>query len=100
MILALTETFTQLCHLYLLWTCASHLVKGSGFGEWAFLVAVEYPILALMMFVHSFTAPGVMMLSFQQLRMIGMSLTTNEMINMHRYEHFWEENAAAAPGQR
>lgn len=98
--LACTETFTQFCHLYLLWISAGQLVKADGFGEWAFAVVMEYPVLALMMFVHTFTAPGVMMLSVQQCRMIGMSLTTNEMINMGRYEHFWEEGEAGVGIQK
>jgi len=89
--LALTECFTQLCHLYLCWACAAKLVPTESIGSWAIGVVTGYPLLALVAIVHTFTAPGIVMLSLHQLRLIGVNLTTNETMNMPRYTHFWQE---------
>jgi ankyrin repeat protein len=88
-LLAVTEFLTQLSHLYLLWAMARELVTVPGMGSWIFGVCTSYPLLALMFFLHAFTAPWVFMLFLHQSRLVAMNLTTNEMMNAGRYEHFW-----------
>jgi len=44
----------------------------------------------LIIILHLFTLPGVVMLVVHQLRLVATNMTTNEMINAHRYSHFWE----------
>eukprot|EP00747_Dinoflagellata_sp_TGD_P212354 gnl/TRDRNA2_/TRDRNA2_85451_c0_seq4.p1 gnl/TRDRNA2_/TRDRNA2_85451_c0~~gnl/TRDRNA2_/TRDRNA2_85451_c0_seq4.p1 ORF type:complete len:639 (-),score=116.20 gnl/TRDRNA2_/TRDRNA2_85451_c0_seq4:41-1921(-) len=88
-VLALTEFMTQLCHLTLCWNMARELVAYESIGSWIFGVLTGYPLLALIFFVHCLTCPWVLMLMVHQGRLISMNLTTNEMLNAGRYEHFW-----------
>jgi len=91
--LACIEPCVQFCHLYLCWVTASALVSPSSgaFVTWIMAVASEYPLLLLMVFLHIMTGPPVSCLAFNQLRLIAVNMTTNEMINAYRYEHFWEK---------
>lgn len=97
--LACVEVCTQLSHIYLCWVCAKRLVEASSVSDWVLGVATQYPLLAFVALLHSFTSPGIVMLAANQLRLIGINLTTNEMINISRYRHFWEETDPGA-GQR
>lgn len=90
-LLAATEVGTQMCHLYLLFHTAFTVVTYERLGQWLSTLLIGYPLLCLMVVLQGFTTPGILMLLFQQLRMIAVNMTTNEMINMQRYEHFWEE---------
>merc|ERR1719401_578023 len=99
MILAIVELVTQLCHMYLCYLAACELVKAPGtFSRWVMDVMWADPLLFGVCFIHFFTMPMVLMLTLQHLRMVGMNLTTNEMINLSRYEHFWEEVEGDGPG--
>mmetsp|Transcript_45312 Transcript_45312/g.81928 ORF Transcript_45312/g.81928 Transcript_45312/m.81928 type:complete len:278 (+) Transcript_45312:3-836(+) len=88
--LALVEVSTQFCHLYLCWKVACHAVHFQN-SHWNWIVGIvsSYPLLAMIAFQHCFTAPGVLFLLFSHLRLIGINMTTNEMINAFRYDHFW-----------
>eukprot|EP00929_Paragymnodinium_shiwhaense_P034330 TRINITY_DN18703_c0_g1_i1.p1 TRINITY_DN18703_c0_g1~~TRINITY_DN18703_c0_g1_i1.p1 ORF type:complete len:615 (+),score=115.78 TRINITY_DN18703_c0_g1_i1:87-1931(+) len=87
--LALSEFFTQICHLYLLWHLTTAIVPYQTFGSWIMALTAGYPLMALIAIAHTITAPWVFMLTLHQARLITQNLTTNEMMNMHRYEHFW-----------
>eukprot|EP00929_Paragymnodinium_shiwhaense_P109449 TRINITY_DN75875_c0_g1_i1.p1 TRINITY_DN75875_c0_g1~~TRINITY_DN75875_c0_g1_i1.p1 ORF type:complete len:629 (-),score=121.62 TRINITY_DN75875_c0_g1_i1:105-1991(-) len=87
--LALAEFFTQVCHLYLLWNLATEVVAYQTFGSWILAVFTGYPLMAIIAIAHTITAPWVLMLTLHQGRLITQNLTTNEMMNMHRYDHFW-----------
>merc|ERR1711959_243718 len=39
--------------------------------------------------IHCGTIPWVSVLTLHQLRLVGINMTTNEMINLNRYDHFW-----------
>jgi len=91
MVLACIEAFTQLCHVYLCWVCACHLSKEPSTYDWAWAVAMQYPMLAFIAVVQSLTSPGIVFLAMSHLRLIALNLTTNEMINAARYTHFWQE---------
>lgn len=91
-VLALVEVFTQLCHLYLCFAAAAELVRGSSIFGWVMGLATGYPLLAFVVFVHVFTAPGILFLAISHLRLVAANLTTNESINLFRYDHFWVED--------
>merc|ERR550532_721290 len=65
-----------------------------------FGVATQYPLLALVSALHTITAPGIVLLTVNQLRLIAFNMTTNEMINMMRYSHFWQETENAVGQKR
>jgi len=50
----------------------------------------EKPFLIPGWIINGAICPWLGLLVFYQLRSIAMNMNTNEMINMHRYEHFWE----------
>jgi len=88
-LLALVEFVTQVAHLYLIWSLTGFLVTYESFGSWLYGVLTGYPLLFLIGLAHFLTAPFVLMLVLHQSRLVGMNLTTNEMLNVQRYEHFW-----------
>mmetsp|Transcript_59659 Transcript_59659/g.155131 ORF Transcript_59659/g.155131 Transcript_59659/m.155131 type:complete len:650 (-) Transcript_59659:59-2008(-) len=96
--LALVEWFTQLTHIYLCWNMMRELVSYSSMGTWLFGVLTGYPLLTFIFLIQCLTAPWVLMLIVHQLRLVVSNLTTNEMMNMHRYEHFWVA-VMESPGQ-
>jgi hypothetical protein len=91
--LAFAEALTQLCHLYLLFKVAFYLVIYERMGQWLTEMLLSYPLTVMMMVLQTFTAPGVACLGINQLRLIALNMTTNETLNCHRYEHFWEERS-------
>eukprot|EP00435_Cladocopium_sp_Y103_P017227 s1651_g4.t1 len=87
--LAIVEFLTQVMHIRLCLLMATTLVPYTSFGQFIWGVLTGYPLLTLIVLVHCITAPWVFMLTLHQARLVMMNLTTNEMMNMHRYEHFW-----------
>ncbi|CAK9028237.1 unnamed protein product [Durusdinium trenchii] len=87
--LAVVEFLTQVTHIRLCLLMASTLVPYQSFTQFVWGVLTGYPLLTLIVLVHCITAPWVFMLTLHQARLVMMNLTTNEMMNMHRYEHFW-----------
>jgi len=92
-ILAVVEWFTQLSHLYVCWALSRELVPYVTLFTWLFGMFTAYPLLAVITLVHCITVPWVFMLVLHQGRLITMNLTTNEMMNAHRYEHMWVQKA-------
>mmetsp|Transcript_91317 Transcript_91317/g.212402 ORF Transcript_91317/g.212402 Transcript_91317/m.212402 type:complete len:593 (+) Transcript_91317:50-1828(+) len=86
--LAIVEWATQMVHIYLLWCMTCALVPYQTFGSWLLSVITGYPLLAFMGVIQILTMPFVLMLIIYQSRLVSMNLTTNEMMNMSRYEHF------------
>eukprot|EP00434_Breviolum_minutum_P012305 symbB.v1.2.010844.t1/scaffold702.1/size173641/2 len=87
--LAVVEFLAQMTHIRLCLLMASSLVPYQSFGQFMWGVITGYPLLTLIVLVHCITGPWVFMLTLHQARLVMMNLTTNEMMNMHRYEHFW-----------
>lgn len=87
--LAVVEFWTQVVFLILAWQMAVALVPYKTVGQWTYTVVTQLPLLVLIALIHLLTAPWVLMLLIHQARSIFMNLTTNEMMNLHRYEHFW-----------
>lgn len=87
--LAITEFITQIVFVRVSWCIATTVVKYESFWQWTYGSVTSLPLLSILVFVHCLTAPWVLMLTVHQGRLILHNLTTNEMMNMHRYEHFW-----------
>jgi len=99
MLLAIVEWMTQVIHIYLVICMARALVPYQNIGQFLIGVLTGYPLLALVGVVQMLTCPFVMILIFYQSRLVAMNLTTNEMMNANRYEHFWVSSATAVPGR-
>merc|ERR1712032_46486 len=65
------------------------LVVYETFLTWLWGVVLGYPMIIILAVLQLLTAPWILVLLFQQLRLVSLNMTTNEMMNMHRYEHFW-----------
>ncbi|CAD7966287.1 unnamed protein product [Amoebophrya sp. A120] len=92
--LCLWEFFTQLAHFALIWYCiVSEAMKDNPEnGVWGTIVftITNYTIIAVSLFSHVVTLPWLLCLTSYHLRLVSRNLTTNEVMNMHRYEHFWQ----------
>merc|ERR1712032_1668520 len=90
-VLALCELLTQVAHLYLLWTLSlsGELIPYKTFRSWILLLVTSYPLLFIIGVAHSLTAPWIVMLLVFQLQLVTKNLTTNEMLNARRCDHFW-----------
>jgi hypothetical protein len=64
------------------------LVPYENFFGWIFSMMVSYPLLCGLGPLHCATILWVSALSGQQLQLVWRNLTTNEYMNMHRYNHF------------
>jgi ankyrin repeat protein len=54
------------------------------------------PLLVPAAIIHIMVVPWLGILCFMQFRSIALNLNTNEMINMHRYAHFWEHQESSS----
>jgi len=88
--LAIVEFLTQLTHIYLCWRMSLSLVPYTTIGAWLYGILTGYPLLVLIGLVQCLTAPWVAVLITHQTKLIWGNMTTNEMMNLHRYEHFWK----------
>lgn len=61
-----------------------------GFCKCLFALASDHPLLMLVLLVETGALLVVAPLAFDQMMGIFRNLTTNEKINMKRYQHFWE----------
>jgi len=98
MCLAIVEWLTQVVHIYLVIRMARALVPYQSIGQFLIGVLAGYPLLALIGVVQLLTCPFVLMLIVYQSRLVAMNLTTNEMMNANRYEHFWV-TSTSVPGR-
>jgi len=90
--LALTEWATQLFFLWLCWNVVWVLVSATSVGGWIFELIFGHPLFVLVVLSHALTVPWVTVLVKTHVKMINDNLTTNEMMNMSRYEHFWTQD--------
>merc|ERR1719161_333106 len=63
--------------------------NGSGYFPTMSTVVTVYPLVCMVLLVHTFTIPWIVVLTLHQLRLVATNMTTNEMINLNRYDHFW-----------
>eukprot|EP00931_Biecheleriopsis_adriatica_P121411 TRINITY_DN96495_c0_g1_i1.p1 TRINITY_DN96495_c0_g1~~TRINITY_DN96495_c0_g1_i1.p1 ORF type:complete len:557 (-),score=118.52 TRINITY_DN96495_c0_g1_i1:17-1687(-) len=92
--LAAAEVTVQFVHIILLVLTAKEQIEARSSSEWCYSLVMQYPLLTLVLIMHSFSSPGILMLLLNHLWLIAVNLTTNEMMNLQRYSHFWTE----APG--
>lgn len=97
--LAFAEWFTQLAHIYVCFNMMRALVEYNTFTGWLWGVLAGYPLMFVIFVVQCFTAPWVLMLIIHQSRLVIMNLTTNEIMNMHRYDHFWSTKVLPGEGR-
>lgn len=90
--LAIVEWATQICFLWVCWNVVWVLVSATSVGGWLFELILGHPLFVLMVLSHALTVPWVTFLLKTHVKMINQNLTTNEMMNMARYEHFWIED--------
>jgi hypothetical protein len=88
--LAVTEWATQIFFVLVCWNVAWSLTETSSIGTLLLSLLLGYPLFAVILFLHVLTIPWVTMLVKQHVSMLGVNLTTNEMMNYQRYEHFWK----------
>lgn len=118
-LLACAEVLTQVAHLWMCVQVALHLVpwrtnditttpmpmvasieeldpisgfshKAFTFSAWVALVFEQAPLTVMVIVLQGLTSPCIFMLVMHQLRLVAVNLTTNEMMNSRRYQHFWE----------
>jgi hypothetical protein len=58
-----------------------------------FLSAATEPVLFGLLMVTAFFLPFGSIMLFTQLRIVATNMNTNELLNMHRYSHFWQPTA-------
>jgi len=92
-ILAVVECLTQISHLYVCWALSRELVPYVTMVRWLFGIFTSYPLLGVIALVHCITVPWVTVLLLHQGRMIAINITTNEVMNAHRYQHMWVQKA-------
>lgn len=91
-VLALLEFLTQVAFIVAAFYVSRELVPVQSYTGWPIQVLLSYPLLTIITILHCLTAPWVLMLLLHQLRLVATNMTTNEMMNAHRYEHFWITN--------
>ncbi|CAD7958951.1 unnamed protein product [Amoebophrya sp. A25] len=112
--LAIWELLAQLAHLFLILYCVhAEAVKdhagrsaggmavidgvetavpdesGPGFFGTIYFTVTNCTMIAFVVFLHCLTIPWVCCLTSYHLRLVARNLTTNEVINLNRYAHFW-----------
>jgi hypothetical protein len=95
--------FNVLAHIGHTLCLLSELPGDEFFVIRLFLSAVKTPVLFSLAVLAVFFIPFGTVLLFTQLRIVATNMNTNELLNMHRYSHFWRpqdasssEDAAAA----
>ncbi|KAF4677836.1 hypothetical protein FOL47_009748 [Perkinsus chesapeaki] len=93
-IFATTELLTQLCHLIVAWQCLGRIPDAmktdyAGWWGWTCFVIGRQPLLLLVMIAEFVTLPWEAFIVYFQCRIVAKNMYTNEMINFHRYGHFW-----------
>eukprot|EP00927_Polykrikos_kofoidii_P053894 TRINITY_DN48419_c0_g1_i1.p1 TRINITY_DN48419_c0_g1~~TRINITY_DN48419_c0_g1_i1.p1 ORF type:complete len:561 (+),score=92.06 TRINITY_DN48419_c0_g1_i1:120-1802(+) len=98
-LLAFVEVLAQFCHIYMLVTLSTELVSYESFTQWLFEVLTGYPLMACILIAHILTAPWILLLGLHQIRLVLTNLTTNEIMNMSRYDHFFVNQVVGQEGR-
>jgi len=92
-LLCITELISQVSHFFLQWyVLKENLPSDRAFFSYVLIAITSNPVAVALQTLHIITIPWVCLLTGAQLRMVAVNLSTNEMMNMHRYEHFWQES--------
>eukprot|EP00929_Paragymnodinium_shiwhaense_P097992 TRINITY_DN59554_c0_g2_i1.p1 TRINITY_DN59554_c0_g2~~TRINITY_DN59554_c0_g2_i1.p1 ORF type:complete len:595 (-),score=56.43 TRINITY_DN59554_c0_g2_i1:139-1890(-) len=90
-VLTFAEVLTQLCYLCLAWSAGKDVVVYKNVFQYASGLTAAYPLLAIVLPLHVMSAPAILLLLVNHLYQIAINMTTNEMINVARYQHFWTD---------
>ncbi|CAK9072617.1 unnamed protein product [Durusdinium trenchii] len=90
MALVVVEVTVQLIHLAMCFAFLQNSVTGETYSAYAYNMATQYPMVVFVVMMHSFSSPGIAFLLVNHLYLAAVNLTTNEMINAYRYDHFWQ----------
>lgn len=90
-LLSFLELSVQWLHLALCIAFARGAVVGSSWTGWLYNLAMQFPLLVFVLLMHGFSSPGILFLLVNHLYLIAINMTTNEMMNKDRYQHFWQE---------
>jgi len=91
--LAMVEFLTQLFHFLITWNVVRDSLPSDRMFFSSFFIAwTSMPIMCMLLLLHSFTLPWVFVLTGAQLKLVAQNMSTNEMMNIHRYEHFWQSD--------
>eukprot|EP00439_Symbiodinium_sp_Y106_P009671 s7141_g1.t1 len=90
-LLSFLELSVQWLHLALCIAFARSAVVGSSWTGWLYNLAMQFPLLVFVLLMHGFSSPGILFLLVNHLYLIAINMTTNEMMNKDRYQHFWQE---------
>ncbi|EER19664.1 zinc finger protein DHHC domain containing protein, putative [Perkinsus marinus ATCC 50983] len=90
----IAEFVIQLFHIIVAWQCLGRIPEAmktdySGWWGWISFVVGRQPLLLIVLIVEVLTLPWEAFIIFFQCRVVAMNMYTNEMINFHRYGHFW-----------
>ncbi|CAJ1433893.1 unnamed protein product, partial [Effrenium voratum] len=89
MLLVFLEFSVQWLHLAMLVTFLHSAVSADTYSAW-FYQCLQYPLVCFVILMHSVSSAGISFLWFKHLQLIAVNLTTNEEINLRRYDHFWQ----------
>lgn len=90
MALVVVEVTVQLIHLAMCFAFLQNSVTGETYSAYAYNMATQYPMVVFVVMMHGFSSPGIAFLLVNHLYLAAVNLTTNEMINAYRYDHFWQ----------
>jgi len=80
----------QFCHLIITWYVLKDSLPGDRSFFMSFIIAwTSMPLMCLIIVLHLIIIPWVFVLTMAQLRLVTQNMSTNEMMNIHRYDHFW-----------
>jgi len=87
--LSVTEWATQIAILWVCFQSSFVLLEASSAGAWFLDLVAGHPLFLLVVLSHVPTLPWVTVLVRTHLGMVGNNVTTNEMMNYQRYDHFF-----------
>eukprot|EP00435_Cladocopium_sp_Y103_P069682 s71_g33.t1 len=93
MLLVVVEVTVQWLHFAMCFVFLRTEVVKDGcvtYFDCAYYMVTQYPFVVFVMLMHFFSSPGIAFLLANHLYLVAVNLTTNEMINSYRYDHFWE----------
>eukprot|EP00434_Breviolum_minutum_P007525 symbB.v1.2.006643.t1/scaffold394.1/size213099/8 len=90
MLLVVVELTVQWLHFAMIVIFLRKAVTKDTFFEYISHTVMQYPFMVFVMMLHFFSSPGIAFLLANHLYLVGVNMTTNEMVNCYRYEHFWQ----------
>lgn len=90
MLLVVVEVTVQWLHFAMCFVFLRTVVSKDTYFDCVYYMVTQYPFVVFVMLMHFFSSPGIAFLLANHVYMVAVNMTTNEMINSYRYDHFWE----------